>query len=434
MIPRILHFAWIGEDGTRPDACIDSWRALNPDFELRVWGNAELSSGQWRTRSQMKELLSRDLTAVMACLRYEVLAAHGGIAVDALSIASAPIPDWLLATGAFTTWEDELESPGGLSTGLMGAAVDDDFYSHVLDDIAAIHHMIGDPRYTVGGARLAATWRATGHPLTVYPSHYLAPTYGDVSGYRGAGFVLAELLRPIIETNGRLDAQLDQDETVAREQGAAAQRLTMPTHVEGPPPLTSSFTLPPVTAPDSVVPATAQGAASKAAPSWSDLVAQIHGIEEVSEASSSSREPFRLVCATDWSSATVPFTLLTAYADILPPSAPTQLVFALPRNVVDDDALCLAVLREGMEMGRPIPPVSIESFDEVANRSCYAAVIPTGDPDELLTEMAAMIVTMHQLARTVSDPGRLAAEPVPTVGPNAPLGRRLTAFASQARG
>lgn len=34
MIPKLLHFIWVGDELKRPDNCIDTWRALNPDWEF----------------------------------------------------------------------------------------------------------------------------------------------------------------------------------------------------------------------------------------------------------------------------------------------------------------------------------------------------------------------------------------------------------------
>jgi mannosyltransferase OCH1-like enzyme len=43
MIPKKLHFVWIGDESKRPDNCIQSWVKLNPDYEIIIWGNTELS-------------------------------------------------------------------------------------------------------------------------------------------------------------------------------------------------------------------------------------------------------------------------------------------------------------------------------------------------------------------------------------------------------
>ena len=86
-------------------------------------------------------------------VRYEALARFGGVAVDALSIATSPIPAWLLATDTFAIWADELDEPGLLSTALLGATTRDTFFAQLLDRIAANGQLEGgDPRFLVGCA------------------------------------------------------------------------------------------------------------------------------------------------------------------------------------------------------------------------------------------------------------------------------------------
>ncbi|MCB1301266.1 MAG: hypothetical protein M9891_00435 [Austwickia sp.] len=444
MIPKLLHIAWIGEDGTQPNACIQTWRDLNPDFEVCVWNNAELAAGEWRTRSQMKALLGRDLQAVMELVRYEALARFGGVAVDALSIAKSPIPAWLLATDTFAIWADELDEPGLLSTALLGAATRDTFFAQLLDRIAANGQLEGgDPRFLVGSHRLAAVWRETRHPLTVHPSHYLAATYGEVSSYAGAGFELGELIRPPRDDRGA-------DDSFAARQGEVVERLTVPSHIPDAPPLTSSFTLPPLLpsapaigdqdpspqVPGALAARDVAGGSHESPLTWSDiaefiresspdLVAPAEPAAEPIPDATTSR--FRVLVATDWSSATVPLAILRAYAQMIPADAPVDLVFAVPRDVTDEDGECARVLLESLG-DVETAGVTIESFAEAQRMSCYAAVVPQGNGDAVITEVATTLATLHHLADMVRDPERLGQEPAPSGGPNDGLSRRLAAY------
>ena len=434
MIPKILHLVWIGEENTRPDACIARWGEMNPGFSVRLWGNQELSSGHWRTRPQMKALLAHDVVAVMECLRYEVLLNHGGVAVNALSLASAPIPDWLLATDRFALWADELDQPGTLATDLLGAESGDALLSRMIADIAACDRVDrGDPSYAVGAHRLSSTWRQTRLPLTVYPSHFLAPTYGDTLSYTGRGLVLGELLRPALDEPRPPAAAED---AVAQAQGELAARLAMPAVVEGAPPLTSSFTLPPVTVPMSANLGVTEREGpdmtiEDAAVGWAGIAAHLGALPDLGPAlddrAAAQPSPFRVVVATDWSSATVPLAILKAFADIIPEDAPVHLIFAVPHEVTEEDAACATVLLEGIGSERTAP-ISVESFDEAAQDSCYAAVVPAGDHDALVMELAAAITTMHHLATLVTNQERLEQEPAPLPGPNEGLRRRLCSF------
>lgn len=142
----------------------------------------------------------------------------------------------------------------------------------------------------------------------------------------------------------------------------------------------------------------------------------------------SSPPRFRLVVATDWSSAVVPLAVLRGYAHMLQPGAPTQLVFAVPHDPSEADLAAVRVLFEGLGDVNDTADLTIESFDEAANHSCYAAIVPQGDADALVMELTQFFVTMHQLAYLVTDSERLAVEPHPSDGPNVGLRRRLAEY------
>lgn len=141
------------------------------------------------------------------------------------------------------------------------------------------------------------------------------------------------------------------------------------------------------------------------------------------------RAPFRVVVATDWASATVPYTVLRAFADLIPVDAPVTLVFAVPHDVTEVDLAALTTIYEGLGL-EDTAPLGLESFDEVAGKSAYAVIVPPADPDALAVEVAACITTIAQLALLVRDPDRLAAEPEPFDIDNPALRARLAGFAA----
>lgn len=144
------------------------------------------------------------------------------------------------------------------------------------------------------------------------------------------------------------------------------------------------------------------------------------------------RRPFRVIVATDWSSATVPYAVLRAYAQLIPVEAPVTLVFAVPHEVTETDLTALTAIYEGLGLS-DTAPLGLESFDEAATTSAHAVIVPPTDPDALAVEIAECITTLATLAILVRDPDRLAAEPEPVDADNPALRARLEAFSHGAQ-
>lgn len=196
MIPKLLHFIWVGNEAKRPDNCIQSWIALNPDWEVRVWGNAELEGLDWINAKHMTAMYDRELNGVADMMRWEILHAHGGIVVDADSIALRPLDDHLLDCEAFACWENEIARPGLIAAGYFGAVPGNSFVKQIIDDIAAEPSVTHDTAWkTVGPLRLTESYRTYGYSkLRIYPSHYFIPEHFGGTAYDGSDPVYAHQL------------------------------------------------------------------------------------------------------------------------------------------------------------------------------------------------------------------------------------------------
>ncbi|MCA0437335.1 MAG: hypothetical protein LCH98_12775 [Actinobacteria bacterium] len=164
--------------------------------------------------------------------------------------------------------------------------------------------------------------------------------------------------------------------------------------------------------------------------SWADIAAQIRGIGEPgqSDVQTTTRTPFRIVVATDFSQAATTLSVLKAYAAMFPADAPVELVLAVPHEPTDEDVSCAQVLLEGLDVDTAIAPVRVESFAEAAGKSAHAAVVSNGDLQVLVMELGAAFTAMHRLATVVADADLLAREPEPVDVPNAALQRRFVSF------
>jgi mannosyltransferase OCH1-like enzyme len=69
MIPKKLHFVWIGDESKRPENCIQSWAKLNPEYEIVIWGNKALSEYSWVNKKHMDAMYARELNGVADIMR-----------------------------------------------------------------------------------------------------------------------------------------------------------------------------------------------------------------------------------------------------------------------------------------------------------------------------------------------------------------------------
>ncbi len=195
MIPKKLHFVWVGDESKRPDNCINTWREKNPDYEVVIWGNERLRSYGWINAAHIKDMASHELCGVADLMRYEILYREGGIALDADSICLNPLEDWLLKPDAFAHWEQELTRPGLLGTVALGSVLENPFYGECIRLLKLKDSVVHDRAWkTTGPQHLTDLFRQTGYDLTIYPSHYFIRDHFSGTHYSGTGHCFATQL------------------------------------------------------------------------------------------------------------------------------------------------------------------------------------------------------------------------------------------------
>lgn len=196
MIPKTFHFIWVGDESRRPDNCIATWRAAHPDWDLRLWGNAELEGRDWTNARHMAEMRRREWNGVADMMRWEILHKHGGLVFDADSICTRPLDDHLLDCEAFACWESEIARPGLIAAGYFGCAPGNPFVGQIVQDIAASPTVVAEMAWkTVGPQRLTDCYRKFAYtPLRIYPSHYFIPRHFTGVTYEGRDPVYAHQL------------------------------------------------------------------------------------------------------------------------------------------------------------------------------------------------------------------------------------------------
>jgi hypothetical protein len=69
MIPKDIHIVWVGDEHKRPDNCIQTWIDLNPSWNVRIWGNRELSESPWINRHHMEQMAQHEWCGVADLMR-----------------------------------------------------------------------------------------------------------------------------------------------------------------------------------------------------------------------------------------------------------------------------------------------------------------------------------------------------------------------------
>lgn len=166
-----------------------------------------------------------------------------------------------------------------------------------------------------------------------------------------------------------------------------------------------------------------------------DLIAQLEQVEEPATAPGArAAAPVRFIVATDWSRPAVPLAVLKAFRVIVPAEFPIQLVFAVPHEPTAEDAECVHVMLEGAGSAGDMTGVEVLSFDQAGQGPYDSAVIPAGDADRLIMEVAGVTSRMYDIVRRVEgaqEQGRsVAGDPTLNVGSLTKLRDRLAVFAA----
>lgn len=183
-IPRTIHQIWLGP-APPPLDLIETWRDAHPDWEHRLWTDAELPR-PLVNQAQLEAM--GELCGKADVLRYELLLRHGGVYVDADMECLRPLPESLLADPCFTAYESEEHRPGVIANGVIGAEPGHPLMAAMIMAIrrlepASLRGRVaawttGSYAFTRAVHAQAAAVRV--HPSGLfYPDHYLGPGRGD---------------------------------------------------------------------------------------------------------------------------------------------------------------------------------------------------------------------------------------------------------------
>jgi mannosyltransferase OCH1-like enzyme len=184
VIPKKLHFIWIGDESKMPKGCIDTWISKNPDYEVKMWGNDSLKEGVWRNWENITDMLrKKDYAGASDIMRYQILEREGGIYVDADSYCIKPLEDWLLDCEAFACWEQERIRNNLISNGLIGGVPNALVWKRCSEEIGNRDCKEEKLAWLITGPMLLSElYFKEQLNLTVYPSHFFMPEHH--TGYK----------------------------------------------------------------------------------------------------------------------------------------------------------------------------------------------------------------------------------------------------------
>lgn len=193
MIPKTLHFIWVGDESKRPDNCIATWVRHHRDWTIKLWGNEDLACTGWINAAHMREMANRELNGVADMMRWEILYNEGGVVLDADSVCVQQLPQWLLEAESFACWENEIARPQLIAAGYVGSVPGNSFFGQIIMDVQAKPTVVDKMAWeTVGPLALTTAYfkyRYTG--LTILPSHFFIPEHFSGVRYEGGGPVYA---------------------------------------------------------------------------------------------------------------------------------------------------------------------------------------------------------------------------------------------------
>ena len=158
----ILHQIWVGNK-PMPTKWMDTWRKLNPDMGYSLWTNFQ----GFRYQKKIQHLIDKGhIACATDIMRVEILYDHGGVYIDADSIALKPIQDAWFINHPFWAVQDHTQ---WVANGTIGAHKEHPILKDYLERIAGPHE------YWEYGARML-TDCLVNTSATILPTYTFYPT------------------------------------------------------------------------------------------------------------------------------------------------------------------------------------------------------------------------------------------------------------------
>ena len=182
MIPKIIHFCWIGGTDIPEDVnrCIDTWKKFLPDYEIMRWSEENFDVNIIPYTKEAYE--AGRYAFVSDYIRLFALYNYGGIYMDT-DVEVLKNLDPLLQNHAFTGFEDT----DRISAWLFGSEKNNPLFKEFIDSYSERHFVKSDGSFDLTPNPVPITQKLTEHGLllnnqyqeldfiTIYPMDYFCP-------------------------------------------------------------------------------------------------------------------------------------------------------------------------------------------------------------------------------------------------------------------
>lgn len=186
MIPKIIHLCWFSNDPYPVEikVCLDTWKKLLPDFQVKVWDYAAAKSIGCDFIDEALE--ARKWAFAADVVRFYAVYQEGGVYMDS-DIYLLRRFDEIFPEDGFVTFHEKDKENFGLQAAFFLGAAGNAFCKKMLDYYAHKHFVNPDGSfndtispYTMSAVAKIFGWQMkdelqTLPGLTVYPTHFLAP-------------------------------------------------------------------------------------------------------------------------------------------------------------------------------------------------------------------------------------------------------------------
>lgn len=178
-IPRVFHFIWVGPKPfpEKFQANIQTWRNLHPNWEIRLWRDADVPPliNQREYNAAEKPAQKADI------LRYELLSMFGGVYLDCDFECLKNIEPLLTNITCFSAAQDRDE----VAIGIMGSVINHTFFRTVISSLPqSFKSKPGNIVNQTGPAFFTPIARRMDikifDPPVFYPTHYTGVMNGPI--------------------------------------------------------------------------------------------------------------------------------------------------------------------------------------------------------------------------------------------------------------